>query len=862
MPITYNGIGTRYWGRSNEHSRPGTCKHCGRPVDLVSYDTRLWFVVLFIPIIPLGRKRITDMCLACRRHYVADWQKWETAKQLEISGALEKYRTDQSPETAIATHRVLLAYRQTAEAEKFQTLVAAKFNDNARLQAHLGMAMTEFGKARLAEPFFARALELRPDMPEARIGMAECHIHAGRIDEARRLLDFLEKPGASQLYSLAPLERLALACQKEGRNVQAMELFTRLLQELPAIGQHGGFRKEVRRSEEALGSATSILPKAKFSLKRLFQGREVSGGDTVRLRSLFFVVGGAAVLIAIGLGISNEYIRRHRTLYVANALGGELQLDLTGIGPVKLRHGITKVALPEGHYGAKLTGATQESLSLDIQCGYFRRWGDKQAWVLNPGGAAILYLERATYSANPRPPTFSYHFGKSFEQFAEVTHPFTDLPQELSVSSDSDERTLTRLDWFKGAPMDAFYALKELKHRDDALRLAEWDLARNPDDKKMLLAYGQDLDTPAAESRGEAFLRSGLSNRPVRVEWHRTYQELRRDRDGIGAVDKEYGQMLAADPTNSALLYLRGRVRGDPAESMELFERSRRADPGNPYPIYAMAYDLSCDGKWGEARPLLDQAMELRPGDEQFREHWKLICLGLGDFPALEDACRKKLKQDPTDFRSVMNLCEALAIEGKRAEGDQVIKEMASALRSRSPDSADEVATIARERYLYALGDFAGLESEARADRRPDTSKTMLFWSLIEQNRLDEAARVCPAGDVKDPTTLLGASLAWRMAGKGSEVDQWQAPLLKEFAAGGGDAARAAAILDGTTPTTEAALDKIKLAPPMKAALLANLAILHPDMRESLNAEARRLNVQPAFPYHLVRKATAVSPQK
>ena len=84
MPSTYNGIGTHYYGKTNIQKRPGPCPHCHRAVELTSYDTRLWFVVVFIPIIPIRRKRIIDYCPACTRHFAADLEKWETAKQLEM----------------------------------------------------------------------------------------------------------------------------------------------------------------------------------------------------------------------------------------------------------------------------------------------------------------------------------------------------------------------------------------------------------------------------------------------------------------------------------------------------------------------------------------------------------------------------------------------------------------------------------------------------------------------------------------------------------------------------------------------------------------------------------------------------------
>src|SRR5437660_5436421 len=166
MPTTYNGIGTHYYGKRNVQTRPATCPHCQRTVNLISYDTRLWFVVFFIPVIPIGRKRIIDRCTACSRHYVMDADKWETAKQLETSGALEKFRSNPTPEAAIEAHRQFLNFQQIAEAAELQKTMSEKFADNARVQAYLAAALTHLGKLSEAGPFFARALALRPDLPE------------------------------------------------------------------------------------------------------------------------------------------------------------------------------------------------------------------------------------------------------------------------------------------------------------------------------------------------------------------------------------------------------------------------------------------------------------------------------------------------------------------------------------------------------------------------------------------------------------------------------------------------------------------------------------------------------------------------
>ena len=84
MPTTYNGIGTHYYGRKNRNVRHGVCRSCGAEGPLESYDTRLWFVVVFIPVIPLGRKRIIDQCSRCSRHWAASQDQWERSEERRV----------------------------------------------------------------------------------------------------------------------------------------------------------------------------------------------------------------------------------------------------------------------------------------------------------------------------------------------------------------------------------------------------------------------------------------------------------------------------------------------------------------------------------------------------------------------------------------------------------------------------------------------------------------------------------------------------------------------------------------------------------------------------------------------------------
>ena len=137
MPGTVNGIGTHYYGKKNHSNRTAACKSCGKVSVLESYDTRLWFVIVFIPVIPLGRKRITDKCPRCGRHYAADLHQYEQARQLQISAGLERFRRELSPDAALEAHGQLLAFRENEQAAQFRATALEKFPIHPGLRANL-----------------------------------------------------------------------------------------------------------------------------------------------------------------------------------------------------------------------------------------------------------------------------------------------------------------------------------------------------------------------------------------------------------------------------------------------------------------------------------------------------------------------------------------------------------------------------------------------------------------------------------------------------------------------------------------------------------------------------------------------------
>jgi len=855
MPSTINGIGTHYYGKKNVHTRAAACPHCGRGVELKSYDTRLWFVVFFIPIIPLGRKRIVDYCPACTRHFAVDAAKWETSKQLDVSGALDKYRAAKTPEAAIETHQALLNYHEFEQAAAFAQSMRESYPTNATIFAYLGAAQAHFGKDEEAAKDFARALELRPDLPEARVGVAAAKMRAGEVDEARKLLDFLEQPGAAQLYSLAPLEDLAYAFQRANRHTEALDLFAKLIAAYPQLGQNRQFRKQIEKSEKVTQSAT-MLPKKKFNWRE-FLGSErtlATQGPTFS-RGGLIALGAIAVLVVAGLLISNIYIKGHRTLHIVSGVREPVTVQIDKLPPVVVRGHVTEVRLAEGKHHATITGAVRQEVDFDIRGSYFGRWFDDPAWVLNAGGSALLVLHEAVYAKSPRAGSFNFYYGEPFVHFGRVTHPFTTVPQSMRMK-EHEERTLMQLEQLapEKEAVNLLYHFAGQRQTNEALRFAEWRLRWAPDDDAMLEGYVR-VGQPSQAARVAKFLRAGVTNRPVAIQWHRTYQTVAEGGRRSDELVALYDSMVAAEPTNSALLYLRGRISATQREANDWYERARAADARNPYPHFALAYHQMGRGDFAGAKNHLQKAVELRPDKSDFTEALFRARLALKEYAPLEDELRARLKKMSGDFQATLELTGLLGLQQKRAEAETVI----AVCEQRLPARSREVAGPLLRRHLdYVLGDFAALEKRSAQDKTP-AGQHALFFALIEQGRVAEAVRIHPLDEKEatDPYHFLAVSLAWSLAGDAAQAKAWRERASQLLDTGERGDTRAAALLRAPAPPSAEALDELVVPPRAKSLLLAVLARMHPAQAATFNAAAQQMNFDPEFPAHLVRRATA-----
>jgi tetratricopeptide (TPR) repeat protein len=847
MPTTVNGIGTHYYGKSSRSVRGGVCRSCGASTNLESYDTTLWFVVIFIPLIPLGRKRIIDQCPRCSRHFVADRKKFESARQENVSAALEKYRSQPSPEAALAMHGSLLSFQLHQEADKFRESALLDHPQSAELRVGLASHMSQMGRGDESTRLLASAYDLRPDLPDARAGAARLRIREGRLREARELLDFLERPGAGQQYSLGPLEMLAIAYQKAGEHDQTLVLCKHLIRELPKIGQIASFRRLVTTSERAMGIRESILPGKSFSLADFF-GVSNEEGKWRRRLTWAAVIVGAALLVVAGL---NEYWRRHRTVVAMNECGQPVQMAIDG-GPATPVDHTARLELAEGQHHVKVSGPINDEFDIDMATGYFERFTKKPAWVIMPGAGTVLEEETIHYSIAPRPSETKFISGKNFYYAPDIDYCFTTPPHQLQVENRSTELTKT----FLHAATEPAHLLMAVTAAEDisaGLRFGETRLMGSRDDVQLLDMYAHLADSAKQADRARVFLKQGLNRQPISVPWHRAYQDVAKLGDGQAVVEKEYDDLLKKTPRDARMLYLAGRVAADRRKANRLFRESLEADPNLPWPCIALAYAAGSNGDWQTCRSMDEKALEHidYPGAAALVRYARLA---LGDYAKLEQEYRDKLTERIGNRQNVgtemlLDLYEVRLLQGHGGNAQAAMAEWAGP----SPFSPGEEERC-RLWIDYMNGDFSA-PPIAGSNGESKFNDDIRLQSLLAGGRVKDALADSSLEKLLDePAMALQASIAWHLAGNSAEADKWREKAAAVMEQGDIEMKRAGAMLRAANPPTASQLDDVVQPPPEKCLLVAALMQRFPQHKAELAPIARKLNVGRKPPYQLVRQ--------
>ena len=838
MPATVNGVGTHYYGKKNVEERAGVCEHCGKEVRLRTYETRLWFVVLFIPIIPLGKKQILDECSRCTMHRALPLEEWERIKREAVSETVGKAsQNPDDPEAAIDLLGTLHAFKRRDEARDLAAIMKQKFADSADVQLHLAAYYDETGEHQTADGCYDRAFELEPANHGARRAIAFNCIQKGDVDRAAELLDFMMSPGPDQ--DPAVLGMLAAAYQEQRRDEEALKVHEVMLRSAPGLGKNGQFRKAVRSSEKALGRGTTMLPRSTF-LKRAA------------------IVAGVIALIAAALFGIDAFLAARQTLYIFNALPQPSRVEIDGHDPLTIpANGRGEMIIGEGQHTARITreGAPDETVLLLMGNRFEERWGGSSVFILNVGGAATFQWQEIIYSVRTpgREPRGGLLLAETFLAIRNIDYAFEGPPKKISTE-DRDDTVKRHVELVSAAPSEILGYLMQERPPDESIRYAERHLALGTlGDNGVRAYYVMTLKQDQTE-RCRKFLEGRLDDRPVRVEWHRFYQELCDEAGAEAELIAKYDSMLAEDPRSSALLYLRGRVEPDSTAAMKYFERASEADASDPHPWRARGYAAAIRGDFAEAKELYAKAAALKPDDWVMESAVMDMRVALGEHKEIEAESKAALGKDPFDAQANGHLLHALAAQGRLDAAEKAHHAFVANLKT--SEGPHPYALGSRLNLLYLKGDNAAIASAAGGmDDKAVAARTRFFAYLETGDLRRAAADLAKADYARSHFDDLLMSVAWRRRGNATETANWRKRAIDKLGAGDRGERRTADLLRKGDDIRMDAVLELDVVPEVKRTVLVALAANCPSKRTELLALARKLNYSLWAPHRFLKRA-------
>lgn len=852
MPSTVNGIGTTYFLKQNKTFRDGVCEHCQAHVRLQSYETWYCICVVFIPVIPLGKKQILDHCPSCTRHRSISMKEWERIRSEAIAETSEELADAKDDfNAAIKMHATLVAVQKATEAEQLAKIMLDKFGHEPQVHLYVGSYYERTGKTAQANASFLKAHELEPENLSFKRAAAMVHIEEQRVDQGRELLQAFA-PGTPQFEPVL-FYLLASGYQKQGRHAEALEVFKQLYAAAPGVAQDASFRNAVKISEKAVGVEKPLIPYDPWYKK-----------SAVRWTAA------AAIVLGVLLGW-NYYIATHRTLHVVNGLKQPIAVSVDG-GPAIQVGAFSRipVTIGEGAHRAEVTDppATFTPIQFNIAAGWWERYFRSPVYVADPSRSAGLSFEQTVYAQNPvgehdPDQKFLPHIGEPFLSVPHADYHFEEFPAQVQVKGNG--RVIkTRVGMLREAPVSlANFARAMGKSNGDLLDFVEAHVTVDPADDQLVQTYAA-LGLTSAPARVLAFFEKHLSDRPVRVLLHRRYQDLLRMQDGAEKVSElearlieKYDTWLKAEPENASLLALRGRLGNRISTVVPFLDRALAIDPKHPYALMSRAFSVLNSGDAKGSVDYYRRAAEAKPNDPEFMTALFDSRFAAGDFVALEQELRKVLEQKPQDMESILNLTRVLAAMNNPAGAEQEYQ--AAQGRLVQLRSHPEMAKIMAERldlpYLYVKGDWAGMEQKLTQLNDPVANAETSFVAGVEAGKLPAVPGSTYA--FRKPYWMLCRYLAATRQGNAEQAAASKQEALAVLKAGdSGDIAVAKLLENPAEVKFEDARD-LTFSSSLKAVFLVVLANDAPQIREQCLDLAEKLNTEMEFPYHLLKSTIA-----
>jgi hypothetical protein len=572
-------------------------------------------------------------------------------------------------------------------------------------------------------------------------------------------------------------------------------------------------------------------------------------------RRMFGALALLVAALAIGYPAVSLYEAEHLRVALVSGLDAPYEIELNGAKHTLPAHEAVRLTLAEGDFVLRGAPGTPADQTFSARGSFWRRPFETNVLVINPDRAAVVFREttkyRETHAAiDPDEKTALHlhlnrvsYFLPAPDYFFQAFPKNINLPSRSAVVSKSRIATPTELD--RGglvslvAGQVTYDVLREFVTTLAGLNLEDEVLQRHihahlkPDDARKLFE-------------------SHLDDRPVLVEWHRSYQWLIEQNFPTEDITTRYRAMMDADPDNGALTYLYARILPDSSRSRSYYEKALKAKHPSPYAAYALGADEFGAGRYAAALELLLQAERSGLRSDALRMRKRDAQYALGRYGEILRELTLEKANKPED---VANFVEELQLSQSqkpdRATGQRAITAFVGALKRRYGEFGDyqAIEDYLGSRLVYALGDeqeFAGIAGKLKG------SLNELEAAICRRDI--PAATKALANEKKVPARfawllMLVAHSRGDTAGADTHFQQALADLATSDLH---SRAIARQIAENTAASHEQILHTLNYADELRVMFTA-LGVRFPDHRAAYFSRARELDHSPAFPHLLLQ---------
>ena len=784
MPHTINGIGTHYYGAGNRSARVDVCESCRRSATLSSYDTREWFCVLFIPIIPLRRFRILNDCSSCRRHHriAADEFKQKLAQATApLRDAMK--RSPRDPQTHVALIRALIGWEMRADAQRELDAAVALFPNDVELilvAAQMAVSRRELPSAM---KLYERAYGIDPTNSAVVYGYGWI---LNKLEQHERAIPVLQRAIAQDGNKLGALYLLGTSQMALSRWNDALHAFQQLLTLEPAYERDKNFLRLIRDCKQRLGYQLTDAEKRAgrrwWPFGRKQKTAKLQGQPTLVRPSLRIA---GLVIVAIMI-VSLAFVGWDRwtniEVYFDNGLDQTVKLDLDG-KHFDLGKGSTqKEEMREGKHTVVVHGKDGkeiERLTFDLQkMSPFDAVMHDRFFVYNVAGQNVYRRAVHGYSARPDNATYSDELiamQKFFEQ-RDVDYPFRAAPETISVDANSTS-TVKKISFNTAKEVDlkrfAMIRVREGKI-DEAKKAIEKAVSNAPCDtptrRVQVYVAGVAASPDVASEAAHRWIADCAQDD---LEAHRAYQDVNTAAGRQAALRAEYQKMLDAAPDSGKAHYLLGRVTADPAAAVAQYQEAIRLDPKLAWPRVALGHAYQAMERYDDAFREFSTALDMGNHDSTVVIYYASAAISEGKPSEAVEKVEEIRKSQPRDY-GAMQARWLLALASSDWEAAANLQKTLAAreapettwwrstkiLRLKADPSVDaKIGTAIHSRDLRPLA------LQARASRLLESGEFADCATFVEENAKD----IDPAAVVMFEAYAAGGLI---LQGKTADADK------------------------------------------------------------------------------------------